>query len=108
MEEVEVPQKPLVNVLNTSLKPNVESFIEVDVVNPSGEEVKFEYELPWGKGSFSLVEGKYSIKTPPLKPGRYEGVIRWVWRGEVNTVKVTVEVSEPEGPRRRRTLLDLG
>ena len=106
-EEAVIPEKPIVNVLNTSLKPNIESYIEVDVVNPSGEEITFTYELPWGKGSFSIVEGEYRIKTPPLKPGRYEGVLKWVWRGEENTVSIVIEVLEPVGPR-RRTTLDFG
>lgn len=106
-EEVSIPQKPSVNVLNTSLKPNVKSSIEIDVVNPSGKEIKFEYEMPWGKDSFSLIEGKYNIETPPLKPGKYEGIIKWTWNNETNTIKVTVEVSEPEGPKRRRTLIDV-
>ncbi|QXJ34169.1 Eco57I restriction-modification methylase domain-containing protein [Saccharolobus shibatae] len=106
-EEVSMPQKPSVNVLNTSLKPNVKSSIEIDVVNPSGKEIKFEYEMPWGKDSFSLIEGKYNIETPPLKPGKYEGIIKWTWNNETNTIKVTVEVSEPEGPKRRRTLIDV-
>jgi hypothetical protein len=104
--EVEVPKNPVVNVLNTLLKPYVESYIEVDVTNPSGEEVKFTYELPWGKGSFRITEGKYRINTPPLEPGKYRGVIRWVWRGNEYSREFEVEVSEPRGPRRPRTLLD--
>jgi len=104
--EVEVPKNPVVNVLNTLLKPYVESYIEVDVTNPSGEEVEFTYELPWGKGSFRITEGKYRINTPPLEPGKYRGVIRWVWRGNEYSREFEVEVSEPRGPRRPRTLLD--
>ena len=106
-EEEITPQKPSINVLNTTLKPNVKSSIEIDVVNPSGKEITFEYEMPWGKGSFTLVEGKYNIETPPLRPGKYEGVLKWTWNNESNTIRVTIEVSEPEGPKRRRTLLDV-
>jgi len=106
-EEEITPQKPSINVLNTTLKPNVKSSIEIDVVNPSGKEITFEYEMPWGKGSFTLVEGKYDIETPPLRPGKYEGVLKWTWNNETNTIRVIVEVSEPEGPKRRRTLLDV-
>ncbi|PVU69574.1 SAM-dependent methyltransferase, partial [Sulfolobales archaeon SCGC AB-777_K20] len=106
-EEEITPQKPSINVLNTTLKPNVKSSIEIDVVNPSGKEITFEYEMPWGKGSFTLVEGKYNIETPPLRPGKYEGVLKWTWNNETNTIRVTIEVSEPEGPKRRRTLLDV-
>ena len=106
-EEVEVPERPAVSVLNTLLKPGVQSYIEVDVANPSGEEIEFSYELPWGKGSFRLVEGKYRIDTPPLKPGKYKGAIRWVWRGEERSQEFVIEVSEPEGPKRPRTLIDL-
>jgi type II restriction/modification system DNA methylase subunit YeeA len=106
-EEVEVPETPTVNILNTLLKPGAQSYIEVDVVNPSGEEIEFAYELPWGKGSFRLVEGRFRIDTPPLKPGKYKGVIRWVWRGEERTQEFVIEVSEPEGPKRPRTLFGL-
>ncbi|MEM1568860.1 Eco57I restriction-modification methylase domain-containing protein [Pyrobaculum sp.] len=103
-EEVVVPERPIVNVHNTSLQPDVGSYIEVDVVNPSGEEIVFTYELPWGKGSFSMVSGKYRIPTPPLKPGKYSGVLKWRWRGEEHSVDIVVEVAQPEGPRRRSTL----
>ncbi|MCC6005094.1 MAG: N-6 DNA methylase, partial [Thermofilum sp.] len=106
-EEVEVPKEPTINVLSTLLKPEIQSYIEIDVVNPSGEEIEFAYELPWGKGSFRLVEGKYRIDTPPLKPGKYKGVIRWVWRGEEQSQEFVIEVSEPEGPKRPRTLIGL-
>ena len=105
-EEVVIPEKPVVNILNTSLQPSRESYIEVDVVNPSGEEIVFTYELPWGRGSFSLVSGKYRIPTPPLKPGKYTGVLKWRWRGEENVVNFVVDVALPEGPKRRSTLLD--
>jgi len=105
-DDVEVPKSPVVNVLNTLLKPDVESYIEVDVTNPSGEEVEFTYELPWGRGSFKVTEGKYRINTPPLKPGKYRGVVRWVWRGKEYTQEFEVVVSEQKGPRRPRTLLD--
>ncbi|NAZ33036.1 MAG: N-6 DNA methylase [Pyrobaculum sp.] len=106
-DEVEVPKEPVVNILNTLLKPNVESYIEVDVTNPSGEEVEFTYEFPWGRGSFRVTEGKFRINTPPLKPGKYRGVVRWVWRGKEHSREAEVEVSEPVGPRRPRTLLDI-
>jgi type II restriction/modification system DNA methylase subunit YeeA len=104
---VEVPKDPVVNVLNTLVKPGVESYIEVDVTNPSGEEVELTYEFPWGKGSFRVTEGKFRINLPPLKPGKYRGVVRWVWRGREYSREVEVEVSEPVGPRRPRTLLDI-
>jgi hypothetical protein len=104
---VEVPKDPVVNVLNTLVKPGVESYIEVDVTNPSGEEVELMYEFPWGKGSFRVAEGKFRINLPPLKPGKYRGVVRWVWRGREYSREVEVEVSEPVGPRRPRTLLDI-
>jgi hypothetical protein len=106
-DEVEVPKDPVVNVLNTLVKPGVESYIEVDVTNPSGEEVELTYEFPWGKGSFRVTEGKFKINLPPLKPGKYRGVVRWVWRGREYSREVEVEVSEPVGPRRPRTLLDI-
>jgi len=104
-EEVELPEEPKVSVLNTLLPPDTRSYVEVDVVNPSGEEVEFYYEFPWGKGSFKIVEGKHRIEVPPLKPGKYSGVLRYEWRGIEKVVEVVVEVSEQSGPRRRRGLL---
>lgn len=106
-EDVEVPQYPNVSVLGAVIKPGLQSFVEVDVVNPSGEEIEFHYEFPWGSGSFRLVEGKYKIDVPPLSPGKYRGVLRWVWRGNEQSKEVIVEVEEHEGPRRPRTLTGL-
>jgi len=68
-------------VLNTALLPGVASYVEADVVNPSGEEVAFVYEFPRGRGSFRLVEGRYRISMPPLEPGRYSGVLKWAGGG---------------------------
>jgi hypothetical protein len=107
-EEVEVPEEPLVTVSNTLIRPNVESYVEVDVVNPSREEITFYYELPGRKGSFKLVEGRYRLSVPPLKPGSYGCVLRYVWRGIEKVLEFTIEVSEETDPRRRRTLADLG
>jgi type II restriction/modification system DNA methylase subunit YeeA len=104
-EEVEIPEEPKVSVLNTLLPPDTRSYVEVDVVNPSGEEVEFYYEFPWSRGSFKVVEGKYRVETPPLKPGKYGGVVRYRWRGVEKVIEVVVEVSEPSGPKRRRGLL---
>jgi len=104
-EEVEPPKEPKVSVLNTLLPPDTLSYIEVDVVNPSGEEVEFYYEFPWGRGSFKIVEGRHRVEVPPLKPGRYSGVLRYRWGGVEKVVDVVVEVSEASGPRRRRGLL---
>jgi hypothetical protein len=104
-EEVEIPEEPKVSVLNTLLPPDTRSYIEVDVVNPSGEEVEFYYEFPWGRGSFRVVEGRYRVEVPPLKPGKYGGVVRYRWRGVEKVIEVVVEVSEPSGPKRRRGLL---
>jgi len=104
-EEVEIPEEPKVSVLNTLLPPDTRSYVEVDVVNPSGEEVEFYYEFPWGRGSFRLVEGRYRVEVPPLKPGKYDGVVKYRWRGVERTIDVVVEVSEPLGPKRRRGLL---
>jgi type II restriction/modification system DNA methylase subunit YeeA len=104
-EETEVPKEPKVSVFNTLLPPDTRSYIEVDVVNPSGEEVEFYYEFPWSRGSFKVVEGKYRVETPPLKPGKYGGVVKYRWRDVERTIDVVVEVSEPSGPRRQRGLL---
>jgi hypothetical protein len=105
-DEVKVPENPDVNVPGTLLRPGVESYIEVDVTNPSGEELEITYELPWGKGSFRITEGKHRINAPPLNPGKYKGVLRWTWRGVEYTKEFEVEVSEPRGPKRPRTLLE--
>jgi type II restriction/modification system DNA methylase subunit YeeA len=107
-EEVEIPEEPKITVLNTLLPPNTPSHIEVDVVNPSGEEIAFSYEFPWSKGSFKLIEGRQRIQAPPLGPGKYSGVVRYVWRGVERVISVNVEVLETSGPRRSRRLLDLG
>jgi hypothetical protein len=107
-EEVEVPEEPLVTVSNTLIRPNVESYVEVDVVNPSREEITFYYELPGRGGSFKLVEGRYRLPVPPLNPGSYGCALRYVWRGVEKVLEFTIEVSEETGPRRRRTLADLG
>jgi hypothetical protein len=107
-EEVEIPKEPKIAVLNTLLSPNIPSHIEIDVVNPSGEEIAFSYEFPWGKGSFKLIEGKQKIPVPPLGPGKYSGAVRYVWRGVERVISVNVEVSETSGPRRSKRLLDLG
>jgi len=104
-EEVELPEEPKVSVLNTLLPPDTLSYVEVDVVNPSGEELKFYYEFPWGKGFFKIVEGKHRIEVPPLKPGRYSGKLKYQWRGVEKVVDIVVEVSEQSGPKRRRGLL---
>ncbi|NAZ31158.1 MAG: N-6 DNA methylase [Acidilobus sp.] len=105
-DEVKVPENPDVNVPGTLLRPGVESYIEVDVTNPSGEELEITYELPWGKGSFRITEGKHRINAPPLNPGKYKGILRWTWRGVEYTKEFEVEVSEPRGPKRPRTLLN--
>jgi len=104
-EGVELPEEPKFSVLNTLLPPDTRWYVEVDVVNPSGEEVEFYYEFPWGKGSFRIVEGKHRVEVPPLKPGKYSGVLRYKWRGVERIVDVVVEVSEHSGPKRRRGLV---
>jgi type II restriction/modification system DNA methylase subunit YeeA len=105
-EEIKLPEEPKVSVLNTLLPPDTSSYIEIDVVNPSGEEIDIEYELPWGKNSFVIVEGKHKIDTPPLQPGKYSGVIKYRWRGIEKSIEVVIEVSERPGPKRQRIVLD--
>jgi type II restriction/modification system DNA methylase subunit YeeA len=104
-EEVEVPKEPSVTVLNTLIPPNTESYIEVEVANPSGEEISMDYEFPWGKGSFNIVEGGQRIQVPPLSPGKYSGVVKYVWRGVEKVINVVVEVSDVSGPKRQRRLV---
>jgi len=48
------------------------------------------------------------LPVPPLKPGSYGCTLRYLWRGVEKVIEFTVEVSEETGPRRRRTLTDLG
>jgi type II restriction/modification system DNA methylase subunit YeeA len=103
-EEIEIPEEPKVSVLNTLASPGTQSEIEVDVVNPSGDELEIRYELPWGNGSFRTVEGKKRIEIPPLNPGKYEGTLKYTWKGTEKKMKIVIEVSEVTGPRRRRTL----
>jgi type II restriction/modification system DNA methylase subunit YeeA len=105
-KEIELAEEPKVSVLNTLLPPDTSSYIEIDVVNPSGEEIDIEYELPWGNGSFVIVEGKHKIDTPPLQPGKYSGVIKYRWRGIEKSIEVSIEVSERPGPKRQRIVLD--
>jgi hypothetical protein len=105
-KEIELAEEPKVSVLNTLLSPDTSSYIEIDVVNPSGEEIDIEYELPWGNGSFVIVEGKHKIDTPPLQPGKYSGVIKYCWRGIEKSIEVSIEVSERPGPKRQRIVLD--
>jgi type II restriction/modification system DNA methylase subunit YeeA len=105
-EEIKLPEEPKVSVLNTLLPPDTSSYIEIDVVNPSGEEIEVIYEFPWGKNSFVIVEGKHKIDTPPLQPGKYSGVIKYRWRGVEKSIDVAIEVSERPGPKRQRIVLD--
>jgi type II restriction/modification system DNA methylase subunit YeeA len=99
-EEVEIPQEPKVVVLNTLLPPNSPSYIEIDVTNPSREELAISYEFPWSKGSFKIIEGSKGVSVPPLSPGKYGGTVKYVWRGIEKTIDVTIEVSEISGPKR--------
>jgi type II restriction/modification system DNA methylase subunit YeeA len=105
-EEIKLPEEPKVSVLNTLLPPDTSSYIEIDVVNPSGEEIEVIYEFPWGKNSFVIVEGKHKIDTPPLQLGKYSGVIRYRWKGVEKSIEVSIEVSERPGPKRQRIMLD--
>jgi len=66
-EETITQMEPRVVVPSTLIPPMSESYIEVEVVNPSGEEIEFVYEFPWSKGSFRIVDGKYAIQVPPLR-----------------------------------------
>jgi len=104
-EEVEIPEEPKITILNTLIPPDTSSYIEIDVVNPSDEEIIISYDFQWGKGSFKIKEGSRKISVPPLKPGKYSGVIKYVWRGIEKTIDVVIEVSEETGPKRPKKLL---
>jgi hypothetical protein len=104
-EEIEIPEEPKISILNTLIPPDASSYIEIDVVNPSDEEIIISYDFQWGKGSFKIKEGSRKISVPPLKPGKYSGVIKYVWRGIEKTIDVVIEVSEETGPKRPKKLL---
>jgi type II restriction/modification system DNA methylase subunit YeeA len=99
-EEVEVSQEPKVVILNTLLPPNSPSYVEIDVTNPSREELAISYEFPWGKGSFRIIEGSKRVSVPPLSPGKYNGTVKYVWRGVEKAIDVVIEISEILGPKR--------
>jgi len=107
-EEVEPVGEPIITLSNTLLQPNTPAQIEIDVTNPQGTMLEISYEFPWGSGTFKMVEGKHVIQTPPLKPGKYVGRLEYALDGVKKTIDVVIEVQEQTGPRRRRTLQDLG
>jgi hypothetical protein len=107
-EEVEPVGEPIITVSNTLLQPNTPAQIEIDVTNPQGTMLEISYEFPWGSGTFKMVEGKHVIQTPPLKPGKYVGRLEYTLNGVKKTIDVVIEVQEQTGPKRRRTLQDLG
>jgi type II restriction/modification system DNA methylase subunit YeeA len=107
-EEVEPVGEPIITLSNTLLQPNTPAQIEIDVTNPQGTMLEISYEFPWGSGTFKIMEGKHIIQTPPLKPGKYVGRLEYTLNGVKKTIEVVIEVQEQTGPKRRRTLQDLG
>jgi type II restriction/modification system DNA methylase subunit YeeA len=107
-EEVKPVGEPIITVSNTLLQPDIPTQIEIDITNPQGTMLEISYEFPWGSGTFKTVEGKHIIQTPPLKPGKYVGRLEYTLNGYKKTVEVVIEVQEQSGPKRRRTLQDLG
>jgi type II restriction/modification system DNA methylase subunit YeeA len=107
-EEVEPVGEPIIAVSNTLLQPDTPTQIEIDVTNPQGTMLEISYEFPWGSGTFKIVEGKHIIQTPPLKPGKYVGRLEYTLNGYKKSIEVVIEVQEQTGPKRRRTLQDLG
>jgi type II restriction/modification system DNA methylase subunit YeeA len=107
-EEVEPVGEPIITVSNTLLQPNTPAQIEIDVTNPQGTMLEISYEFPWGSGTFKIVEGKHIIQTPLLKPGKYVGRLEYALDNVKKTIEVVIEVQEQTGPKRRRTLQDLG
>jgi type II restriction/modification system DNA methylase subunit YeeA len=107
-EEVEPVGEPIIAVSNTLLQPDTPTQIEIDVTNPQGTMLEISYEFPWGPGTFKIVEGKHIIQTPPLKPGKYVGRLEYALDGVKKSIEVVIEVQEQTGPKRRRTLQDLG
>jgi type II restriction/modification system DNA methylase subunit YeeA len=107
-EEVEPVGEPIITISNTLLQPNTPNQIEIDVTNPQGTMLEISYVFPWGSGTIKTVEGKHIIQTPPLKPGKYVGRLEYTLNGVKKTIDVVIEVQEQTGPKRRRTLQDLG
>jgi hypothetical protein len=107
-EEVKPVGEPIITISNTLLQPNTPTQIEIDVTNPQGTMLEISYEFPWGSGTFKMVEGKHIIQTPPLKPGKYVGRLEYALDGVKKSIEVVIEVQEQTGPKRRRTLQDLG
>lgn len=107
-EEVKPIGEPIITLSNTLLQSDTPAQIEVDVTNPQGTMLEISYEFPWGSGTFKTVEGKHIIQTPPLKPGKYVGRLEYTLNGVKKTIEVVIEVQEQIGPKRRRTLQDLG
>jgi hypothetical protein len=107
-EEVEPVGEPIITISNTLLQPDTPDQIEIDVTNPQGTMLEISYEFPWGSGTFKMVDGKHIIQTPPLKPGKYVGRLEYTLNGVKKIIEVVIEVQEQTGPKRRRTLQDLG
>jgi hypothetical protein len=107
-EEVELVGEPIITISNTLLQPNTQNQLEIDVTNPQGTMLEINYELPWETGTFKIVEGKHIIQTPPLKPGKYQGRLEYTFNGVQKTIEITIEVMEQAGPKRRKTLQDIG
>jgi len=107
-EEVEPVGEPIITISNTLLQPNTQNQLEIDVTNPQGTMLEINYDLPWETGTFKIVEGKHIIQTPPLKPGKYQGRLEYTFNGVQKTLEITIEVMEQAGPKRRKTLQDIG
>jgi type II restriction/modification system DNA methylase subunit YeeA len=107
-EEVEPVGEPIITISNTLLQPNTQNQLEIDVTNPQRTMLEINYDLPWETGTFKIVEGKHIIQTPPLKPGKYQGRLEYTFNGVQKTLEITIEVMEQAGPKRRKTLQDIG
>ena len=103
-EDAEAPEEPIVTIPNTLLLPNTQSYIDIEVVNPSGKEIEFYYELPWDKGYFRLTDGTYKLQIPPLNEGKYKGLLRYSWHGSEKIINIQIEVSKNVGPKRSRRM----
>jgi hypothetical protein len=107
-EEVEPVGEPIITISNTLLQPNTQNQLEIDVTNPQHTTLEINYQLPWETGTFKIVEGKHIIQTPPLKPGKYQGRLEYTFNGVQKTLEITIEVMEQAGPKRRKTIQDIG
>jgi len=100
---------PSIQILHTVVKPKIEDYFEVYVVNPTERRVNIIIDAPWGKEGYEITEKEKRIKVsvPPLSPGEY--TVRYVVEsnGEHEEGQFTIEVRSERPRRVTRGLADL-